>query len=590
MNYFNAALVRREADIENERRLIEKNILEKSDGVIKPKEVLPSVFAESIYLLDGRRFKLKDRDYLLPIYNLPIEEALLMTGRQVEKSTTLSTKIANSTLLQAFHRSLYFAPTNDQVKVFSEDRLGRLFKYSVNDIIKKEYITSDDKQNVYNKSFGVVGSIIYLRHAYGLGDNIRGISANSLFGDEIQDVIVDALPVIGETQTHARDLGPGIKNTWYSGTPKTYSNTIQQLWDRSNQSEWVVRCLHCGQDQILGEKNIAPTKYVCRKCGKELTRLNISKNGQWVKMKQGVDMYGFRITQMMTPSVSPQDIFKKMKEYPKSKFFNEVLGRSYEHAQKPLTRPVLMRLVDQSRAMVEGRCEPYMSAPITMGIDWGHGTSSFTIVTIRTRVPGSQIDTVLYSRKYKQGDELLVEEYQIPDIKRLIAAFGVNYIVADYGDGFTQGQILKSYYGSQFDMAFYASLQIKIADYKAENGFWTIARDRALFCYVMHLRKRKDSWPGADMERLEYFLKDHEVVQLEYRSSKVKSQEGNASESSSSRMMFTHPLGTTDDSFHSSFLSWFALKMLLGEPIDPNEASNMPLVGSASAMADDGYY
>jgi hypothetical protein len=594
LNYFNSVIVDQERQIERERKELEKLIEKTSGKVGDQKKVLPSVFAESVYLLDGRRFRLTDRDYLKAIYDLPIEEGLLMCGRQVEKSTTFSVKISNTTLLMNFYRALYFAPTNDQVKVFSEDRLGRLFKYSQEDIIKKEYMTYQDKQNVFNKSFSTVGSLIYLRHAYGLGDNIRGISANGVYGDEIQDVVVDALPVIGETQAHARDLGPCVKHTWYSGTPKTYSNTIQQLWDRTNQSEWVVRCLRCGCDQILGEKNLTPTKYVCRKCGKELTRSNISKNGQWVKMNRTSKMYGFRISQMVSPSVSPADVWQKTLNYPKSKLFNEVFGRSFEHADKPLTRPVLMRLVDSSLFLAERREPPFMSMPITMGIDWGHGTSSYTIVTVRTRMPGTDKDVILHTKKFKVGDELLVEEYQIPYIHRLVENFGVNYILADYGDGFTQGQILKSYYGAGFDMVFYSPLQKKLIDYTAENNFWTVARDRILFLYVTHLRKQKDIWPGGDMEGIMHMIEDHEVVQLEYRSTSVKSPEGNMAESGSSRMMFTHPLGTTDDSFHSSFLSWFALKWFLSEPIDPNMAvSANELVATATAgrgMENGEYY
>lgn len=593
MNYFNSAIVYRDREIERERQDLEKLMADKGGYVSGPKDVLPSIFAESIYLLDGRRFRLKDRDYLLPIYNLPIEEGLLFTGRQVEKSTTVSTKIANSALLRRFYRALYFAPSNDQVKVFSEDRLGRLFKYSHEDIIKREYMTYEDKQNVYNKSFSTVGSLIYLRHAHGLGDNIRGISANGVFGDEIQDVLVDALPVIGETQTHARDLGPGIKETWYSGTPKTFSNTIQQLWDRTNQSEWVVRCLHCGCDQIMGEKNVTPTKYICRKCGMELTRHNIAKNAQWVKLNTASEKYGFRISQMITPSVEPGDVWKKMHEYPKSKLYNEVFGRSYEHALKPLTRPVLMRLVDKDFYMAEGRREPFMSSLITMGVDWGHGTSSFTIVTIRARENDTGKDRVLYTRKFERGNELLVDEFQIPEIKRLAAVFGVNYILADYGDGFTQGQILKTYYGPGFDMVFYSPFQKKIADYTAQNNFWVVARDRALFWYVTHLKKQRDVWPGGDMERFMFFIEDHEVIQLEYRSTATISPEGNATETGSSRMMFTHPLGTTDDSFHSSFLSWFAMKIMMGEPIDPTDKQYGAIIAStgySGGMANSEYY
>ena len=34
-------------------------------------------------------------------------------------------------------------------------------------------------------------------------------------------------------------------------------------------------------------------------------------------------------------------------------------------------------------------------------------------------------------------------------------------------------------------------------------------------------------------------------------------------------MMFTHPQGIPDDSFHASFYAWFASRVMLGIPIDP---------------------
>ena len=52
------------------------------------KKVLPSVFAEAVYKLDGSPFRLTNRHYLKPIYNGQIEEGIIMSGRQVEKSTT----------------------------------------------------------------------------------------------------------------------------------------------------------------------------------------------------------------------------------------------------------------------------------------------------------------------------------------------------------------------------------------------------------------------------------------------------------------------------------------------------------------------
>lgn len=581
MNYISAVLTDRDREIEKERTLLEERMGSKERGTFAQKDVLPSVFAESVYLLDGRPFRLKDRDYLKAIYNWPIEDGLLMCGRQVEKSTTFSAKLSNDTLLRPFYRGLYYAPLNEQVKVFSEDRLGRLFKYSQSDVIKKYYMERDDKQNVFNKSFGAVGSLIYLRHAYGNGDNIRGISVNGIYGDEIQDVYIDALPVIGETQAHARDLGPGVLINWKAGTPKTFSNTIQQLWNRSNQMEWIVRCFHCGTDQLLGEKNITPTKYVCRKCGKEITTENISKNGQWVKFNKASDMYGFRINQIMNPSMPASDVFNKMENYPKGKFYNEVLGRSYEHAQKPMPRYLLRRLF-ADYAMLGKREPPYQSSPITVGVDWGHGTSSFTVVVVATEYMGKF--RVLYTRKFKEGEELQID-YQKKEIAKIYQHFGVNYGLGDYGDGFEQGQAFNRMFGNRFDMCYYSWNQAKLVDYAQKNLFWTVNRDRCLYWYVEDIKNGKIEWPGKNESEVQHLLDDHEVIQIEYRSSETRSPEGNVATRSSNSMMFTHPVGIPDDSFHASFYSWLAMKLLLNKPVDPTEAGSHT-VHLAGAMTE----
>ena len=113
----------------------------------------PSVFAESVYLLNGKKFRLTNRNYLKPIYDAQIEEGLLMCGRQVEKSTTFSVHMANMTLLIPYFQALYFAPLTDQVGVFSKSRLGKLYEYSQNNIIRKNFMGPALANNVFEKQF-----------------------------------------------------------------------------------------------------------------------------------------------------------------------------------------------------------------------------------------------------------------------------------------------------------------------------------------------------------------------------------------------------------------------------------------------------
>ena len=520
------------------------------------KGTIPSLFAEAVYLLDGRPLRFRNRDYLKIIYDTDIENMLLMCGRQVEKSTTASVHIANDTLLVPFFRTLYFAPLNEQVKVFSEDRLGRLFTYSQDDVIKRTFLTTHDKQNVFNKSFAN-GSIVYLRHCYDTGDNIRGLSNNSVFGDEIQDINVDALPVIGETQAHAHDLGPGIKKTCYAGTPKTYSNTIQYLWDKANQCEWVVRCPHCNRDQILGLDNISPTEYLCRndKCRRVLTSNTIAKCGRWIKFNEKAKSWSFRINQLMCPAMPANEIYEKCENYDKQKLYNEVLGRSYENADKPFTPMLLAEMCNNNYKLISSPQGIFNNRPLFMGIDWGTGEKSFTIASVFGYNHEGKFQ-MLFTRKYDKREEF-ERDYQVADISRIMTIFRVAYCIADYGHGFQSNQQLKARFGERFDCMYYSHSLGRLRIYDQIKKMWVVSRTKTMHEYVKACQELKIIWPGADKEEFPYKFEHHLAEQTEYRSSKPKAGQ-NVIVTRSEDMYYSHPAGSPDDDVHSGVYAYTA--------------------------------
>ena len=535
--------------------------------------VIPSTFAESTYLLDGRPFRLKKRDYLEMIYNAKVDDGLLMCGRQVEKSTTFSVLMANNTLLVPFFRGLYFAPLNEQVKMFSEDRLGRLFTYSQEDVIKNTFMTSADKQNVFNKSFSN-GALLYLRHCYGLGDNIRGLSVNGAFGDEIQDIDIDALPVIRETQAHALDLGPCFRMTWYSGTPKTYSNTIQQLWESSTQCEWVVRCPHCSADQIMGAKNITPTQYLCRKCRMEITHQDVAKRGRWIKLNDNDSAFtwGFRITQMMSPAMPASEVWKKFETYDKQRLYNEVLGRSYENADKPFP-PTLLNMMAANDTKMLGRREGiFNNRPLFLGADWGTGGKSFTIVVVGGYNESGRFE-VVYTHKYAKGDEV-ERDFQVKHIAGLMNIFQIAYAIADYGHGFQSNQQLKNMFGDRFDAMYYSHNLGKEKIYNKEKSMWVVNRTKTIYNYIKDCKDAQVVWPGGSRDEIQYMFDDHLAVQAEYKSMRPKAGQ-NKMITRSEEMYYTHPASQPDDAVHASVYAWSASKF------KPNGVGNTTLFTGA---------
>ena len=74
----------------------------------------PAEFAQRILYLDGKPFSLNGLPYMVTIMNTETERLLLMTGRQVAKSTTVSATAVTELTGRPFWRALYVAPRNDK--------------------------------------------------------------------------------------------------------------------------------------------------------------------------------------------------------------------------------------------------------------------------------------------------------------------------------------------------------------------------------------------------------------------------------------------------------------------------------------------
>jgi len=509
-------------------------------------KVLPSVFAESTYLLDGKPFRLSDRHYLKAIYDADIEEGMIMSGRQVEKSTTVSTHMANYTLLIPYFKGLYFSPLNEQVKVFSKERIGKLYEYSQQDVVKKEYQDRTSSDAVFYKDFKN-GSVNYFRHCYEMGDNIRGLTVNGLFGDEIQDVHIDAIPVVKETQSHALDAGARMKVTWFTGTPKTFGNTIQQYWDRSSQNEWIVKCPHCNTYQILGVKNLSPTAFLCRKCRMDLPKQSII-NGMWYALQSGKRLNGFRISQLMVPWIRAEDIWDKYTTYSLDKFHNEVLGRSYENADKPFT-PLILAEISNNNFRLYPRAErEFANTRNFMGIDWGTGEKSFTVVTIGS-YNRDGIFQIIYIKRYETGDEL-DPDWQVRDIANLMSLYKIAYCIADWGFGFVQYKKLQSIFGAtRIAACYYSFNQRQERKYDLNQQRWIVNRTKTMQNYITAVYNKQVAWPGADKQKFVWLYDHHLAEMAEYR----KSQNGRSED-----LLYNHPEGQPDDGLHSCVYCFLA--------------------------------
>jgi hypothetical protein len=512
--------------------------------------ITPWIFAESMYMLEGKPFRLTTgRNYLKPIYNVDMPQVLLMTGRQVEKSTTVCIKIANNVLLKGFSRSLYVAPMNEQVKTFSRGRLDKLFRYSQKDLVKKRYIRSELTNQVFHKEF-TNGAEIYLRNCFEEGDNIRGLSADDIFIDEIQDILVDALPVIRETQTRSKN-----PHLFFTGTPKSLSNTIQQQWEKSSQAEWVVVCPHCKTHQILGVPNVTPKGFICRapKCKKDLPDIARAM-GRWEHKNQTATMKGYRITQMMVPDINPAAVFEKIETYPKDKLYNEVLGRSYEKADKPFNQMLLNEITNADIPLSPNKQGEFLNQATYMGIDWGEGEKNgkqgtgYTVLVIGA-FNQNNVFQILQAKRFERGDEL-DPDYQIKYILNMMEALRVHVCVADYGAGVKENMRLRKILKERFFQCQYVGRQTERINFEEMDFKYKIPRSYWLTQFVEFVQQRNLLIPGKNSADVVKWMHENFLsIYSEYRQSRSGISE---------ELYYGHSETEPDDAVHAVFYAWFA--------------------------------
>jgi intein/homing endonuclease len=267
------------------------------------------------------------------VYHIEVERNhnYLHDGLVTHNSTLLGNKsIAYSGINLAF-KTLYVSSTATQAQVFSVDRIKEPI-----DISPELSFMLDSRlsQNVLFKQFKN-RSQIRIRYAYLNADRTRGIPADHILIDEIQDIIYENIPVIEQCASHS----PWRLLT-YSGTPKTLDNTIELFWNKfSTQNEWVVPCEACGSAKdkstwhwnVLGMKNIGKDYLVCARCKRQINPMH--PDAQWASLNpvtaenvHKVTFEGYRIPQLMVPWVLWSDIIMNLERYDTARFHNEVLA------------------------------------------------------------------------------------------------------------------------------------------------------------------------------------------------------------------------------------------------------------------------
>lgn len=386
--------------------------------------------------------------------------------------------------------------------------------------------------------------------------------------DEFQDMLADAVvPVVTASMKNS-----SFRFETFVGTPKTMENPIQAYWERSTQSEWVMKCGGCGKyNFVVSEKSIGKRGPICLHCGKTLN----PRYGQWVDMHKpepppnwdptsGVDfryVKGFHIPSPIMPLNIPgchddpqlqqsaqerwNDILTDMEVFGPSRFRNEVLGVSdaigrrlisLDELKSLCTGPGILRSPDPNGNMQD------VSLTVA-GVDWsGGGTSgiSRTVLWVWGWVPRIQKLRTLYYRIYPGNNPV----NDVRDILDILQKYHVTVVVGDAGEGALPNSMLRDGLGAhRCTMVQYGSQQSPCK----WNGIDRYTADRTTMIdnYLMLLKKQGAIFPPYEetVEPIKDILNIYEEV------------------TTLGKKVWRHAPSLPDDCLHAQLFGWFAFKL-----------------------------
>ena len=467
-------------------------------------ELLPCLFR-----VKNKPFTLEGREQFSVLFEKEIvRETIILSGRQLGKSMSLSrSEIFNLLSIPNF-QLLYVAPLQEQTRRYSDLYISEAIqscplaqRLQCSDLAG---VLSDAKiiKATGHQTFAN-GSGIQLTYAKTSADRARGIFCDAIDVDETQDISGDSLPIIQESLTASDRFG----FTRYTGTAKVTENLIEHKWQQSSQCEWVMKCQGCGYYNIPNLDGkvlqmIQADGMHCLHCGK---RLDVSV-GQWIAAypDRMSTFRGYHIPQVVCPFIVENrnnwdKLLHKLMNGVLATFIQENLGISYSVGQRLLTMAHIRRqcvLPSTKTLQEELKRNPARYSFVVAGIDWGGAElTSFTVITVIGIRPNGRID-VIWAKRYRGYDP----DEQMTDIAKICRFYNVTVCAADAGMGLDKNQILSKRFGVPIVQMQYTR-QLKLFGKNRSTGrtnvvqCWTIDKVMALDTLFLAIRNRRIFFP-----------------------------------------------------------------------------------------------
>ena len=448
---------------------------------------------------EGKDLDFETRPYWKQIYNEMSRYVVLMTSRQIGKSTFQATRILYEMLSRRGASILLANAKEEQSKKFrQESLLPQIFR---NPRLKR---AAFGKSSINNAKMIKLsnGSTLHLEHVGSSADSARGSSAPTIIVDEVQDIPRGNVDVIMESAANFAE----VSKYRFTGTCKDDRNIMYQLFLDTCQYEWIIPCSSCNQDNPpIGMEHIdLEREYLfCAHCKEPINTLE----GRWVAQNPQCKRVGYRIPRLIDLHTvwrnSADGILDKYETYSRDKFLNEVMAMPSVQGEALITLQELESFCEDRPIMDPDNVpkEEILGQAIIAAVDWAYNTVlggvSHTILSI-AKVENDHIK-ILYMKRFSgpyyeglKGPDLVLNE-----IQRLVAAFGVDWVFADHRIGNKENLRLKQRIGKLMVEVEYSSGSHPVR-LKKDTSRYSIPRTESLDRLFNQLRAGRFIFPNVD--------------------------------------------------------------------------------------------
>lgn len=368
----------------------------------------------------------------------------LLNGLLSHNSTNLASQGVVLANCIPYFNTLFVTPLFEMIRRFSGNYVRGFIEESP---MKSLWTSAITNSNVLQRSF-MNRSSMFFSFAFLDAERVRGLAVDKISVDEIQSMDGQHLPIIRECMSGS--VYGGIEQ--YAGTPLTLDNTLQKLWEKSSQAEWMIPCQSCHYDNVAAlshdlaamtgpwHDNISEgiPGTICAKCRRPLN----PRGGFWVhKDPSRIGVFnGYHVPQQIMPMhfADPEKwqilIGKSqgMFNTPENVYYNEVCGESYDVGTKLVTETELREASQLHPNEIETAAQTIHNYHRrVLAVDWGGGgidETSFTTYAVLGMLADGEIHCIYAYRSLTPHDHKREAQLCLD----FIGKFGCSHLVHDY--------------------------------------------------------------------------------------------------------------------------------------------------------------